>query len=87
MSILDELYYGNISGADYRISEECKTLYKKLSLAYDKLKERLSEEDFACVDECIKLHVESSALIEKDMYIQGFKTGLLIGIECNKITK
>ena len=37
------------------------------------------------VDDLLKLYSESSSISEKNFYSFGFKTGLLLGIECSKL--
>lgn len=81
MNIFEELYYGNISEVDRR-----KTIIKnkKEELLYDKLKEKLGNED-NMLDEFIEILFDNESLKLKDSYIQGVKTGILLGISAGDI--
>ena len=52
---------------------------------FAKIKEKLNNEDMQLVDDLLKLYSESSSISEKNFYSFGFKTGLLLGIECSKL--
>lgn len=84
MNIIDEIFYGNISGADCKTTIEYKKSCKKELKLYEKIKEKLNKEDMKLVEELLKLYGDSASISEKNFYKYGFKTGLLIGIECSK---
>lgn len=84
MNILDEIFYGNISGAECKTSNEYKKACNKELKVYEKIKSTFKEEDMKLVEELLNLYQESTAILEKDLYTQGFKIGLLLGIECAK---
>ena len=85
MNIIDELFYGNISGIEGKTSSEYKNACQKEYKFYENIKSTLKEKDLELVEELLKLASERVSIIEKDLYIKGFKTGLLIGIESTKI--
>jgi len=85
MNIIDEIFYGNISGADCKVTNEYRKICEKETKLYDKVKQKLNAEDMQLVDELLKLYGESTSISEKNFYTYGFKTGLLLGIECTKL--
>lgn len=84
MSILRELYYGNIAEISRKTRFDIKK-YKKAEKLYDQLKNNLSPENFKLLTEYLELYDERLDKFAEDKYINGFKTGLLIGVECSKI--
>ena len=85
MKILDELFYGNISGADMKKSKKYKKDCEKELEVYHKLKATLNEEQDKLLEELLNLNSDSGAICEKDFFAYGFKIGLHIGIESNKL--
>ena len=85
MNIIDEIFYGNVSGIGNKTSPAYRKACQQEFKQYEKVKSALKEKDMKLVDELLKLSMESVSISEKDFYIQGFKTGLLIGIESTKI--
>ena len=85
MKILNELFYRNISGADLKTSEKHKKACKKELETYHKLKPMLNKEQDNLLEELLNLNSDSGAICEKDSFIYGFKVGLRIGIESNKL--
>lgn len=84
MNILKELYYGNIAEISRTVKFNTKKLNKEEKL-YNKLKENLSPEDLKLFKEYLELYDESLDKFAEEKYINGFKTGLLIGVECGKL--
>lgn len=84
MNILKELYYGNIAEISRAVKFNTKKLNKEEKL-YNKLKENLSPEDLKLLKEYLDLYDERLDKFAEEKYINGFKTGLLIGVECSKI--
>ncbi len=84
MNILKELYYGNIAEISRTVKFNTKKLNKEEKL-YNKLKENLSPEDLKLFKEYLELYDERLDKFAEEKYINGFKTGLLIGVECSKI--
>lgn len=82
MNIIDEIFYGNISGADCKTTNEYKKSCAKELKLYEKIKEQLNKEDMKLVEELLKIYGESASISERNIYKYGFKTGLLIGVEC-----
>lgn len=85
MKILDELFYGNISGADLKTSEKHKKACKKELEIYHKLKPMLNKEQDKLLEELLEANSISGGICEKEMFIYAFKVGLRIGIECSKL--
>ena len=85
MNILKELYYGNISEIDRKFTKIPIKLKEKELNAYDTLKACLSKEDFKIFEDFLELYGERKDFELEEKYIQGFKTGILIGIECSKL--
>lgn len=86
MKILKELYYGNIS----EISRKTKTRdiekEKREDFLYDTLKKTLDiPQNIKLLEEFINLYGDRLEERNIEAYINGFKTGLLIGIECSDI--
>lgn len=54
-------------------------------LTYEELKEKLPEQLSELFEKFVDLISDRYGKEMEDKYIQGFKTGLLIGIESNKI--
>ena len=86
MNIIEELFYGNISAADMRKSKKYKKACEKELEFYHKLKAILNDEQNQLLEELLNLNSDSGAICEKDFFIYGFKVGLHIGIESNKLS-
>ena len=82
MEILKELYYGNISEFSRRKSRE---IDKKEIALLDTIQECFSEEQRKIVDELIETIILGFDDDLADKYVQGLKTGVLIGLEFNSI--
>ena len=81
MNILRELYYGQIAEVNEKMNIDEKKL-KQETKCYDRLKAELNEEQNEVLEEFIDLYGERLNNFAEDKYINGFKTGLLIAIEC-----
>lgn len=84
MNILKEFYYGNIAEISRTVKFNTKKLNKEEKL-YNKLKENLSPEDLKLFKEYLELYDERLDKFAEEKYINGFKTELLIGVECGKL--
>lgn len=82
-SILHELYIGNLDELyailDKKLMGSAKDEENK---TYDKLYATLTEEQKQLLDTFLDLLSGRYADIEEYRYIKGFKTGLLIAVEC-----
>ena len=85
MNIIEELFYGNISAADMRKSKKYKKACEKELEVYHKLKATLNDEQNQLLENLLNLNSDSAAICEKDFFSYGFKIGLHIGIESNKL--
>ena len=75
----------NISEIDRKFTKIPIKLKEKELNAYDTLKACLSKEDFKIFEDFLELYGERKDFELEEKYIQGFKTGILIGIECSKL--
>ena len=82
--ILKDLYNGNIDAVNQKLSNEYMKASKKEIELYKKLKEQLPNELCELLDEYIQINDNVTELLALERYKLGFKTGLQMGIECNK---
>ena len=82
MNILKQLYYGNIAEIHRKLPNKNKDLELKL---YEELKDKLKEEQLKLFIKYIDIYGKRMDKALEDKYIQGFKTGLLIGMETKKL--
>ena len=85
MNIIEELFYGNISAADMKKSKKYKKACEKELEVYHKLKATLNDKQNQLLENLLNLNSDSAAICEKDFFAYGFKVGLQIGIESNKL--
>ncbi len=83
MSILKELWYGNIQPNEFprERSEERQKLIKLLSRHGDTLDTMLTEEQKSVLDKYQECHTELSCLDECEVFIRGFRLGMMIAVE------
>lgn len=84
MNIIEELFYGNISVADMKKSKKYKKTCEKELEVYHKLKATLNKEQDK-LEELLEANSNSAEICEKNFFAYGFKVGLQIGIESNKL--
>lgn len=80
-SIIEEMYYGNISGFDIKAPR--KNYDAELEL-YDSFKKRLSKEDLLAFNQFIEVMSDRVSLEHCTLYKLGFKTGFLLGVELSE---
>ncbi|QQZ61850.1 hypothetical protein JI735_03730 [Paenibacillus sonchi] len=82
-SILEELYYGNISPDETVISTdpEYRLLNRKITEAVEKWKTKLTEQDFEELEDLLYLCAQSDSLQTRAAFQHGFKLGSAILIE------
>ncbi len=80
MDILDKLYYGKINEYSNPITTTKES--KKLSTIYKNLKQQLNSNQLKLLEQYINLQDIINEKVYKEKYKQGFKTGLMIGVEC-----
>lgn len=85
MNILKKLYYGQLDEASKKMNFDNKKLKQEIN-CYDMLKIKLNNEQNEILEEFIDLYSERLSNFAENKYINGFKTGLLIAIECFKET-
>lgn len=83
MSILSELYHGNISPYDRPTerTEEYQKLTKQILKAEEKLKSELSPEQWRLYEKCVGLLLERQALHEEQTFMHAFRSGAQIMLE------
>lgn len=85
MEILKELFFGNISEVNRVRKSTNQNMREKEGVLYDTIKNKLPKGDDKLLDDFLDI---LWARIEEDLidkYIQGIKTGILIGLEVNNI--
>lgn len=80
-SIIEEMFYGNISGFDIKAPRKDFDAEHK---QYEKLKGALSKEDMLAVDSFIEIMSDRVSKEHCDIYKLGFKTGFMLGIELSE---
>ena len=85
MNIIEELYYGNINVAEIRKNKEHKKACEKELEVYHKLKNTLKKEQVKLLEEFLEANSNSTEIYDKEIFAYGFKVGLQIGIESNKL--
>jgi uncharacterized protein YecA (UPF0149 family) len=84
MDIIKELFYGNVNESDRIIRPISKSEDKESEL-YDKLKSTLSDDENELFENFLTLYGDRIGDEAEDKYCQGFKTGVLVGIECSNL--
>ena len=85
MNILKELYYGNVCEASRRINIKDSKLRKEEYDLYEKIKNMLPEDKRDLMDRFMDIIGINCGEELEDRYIQGVKTGVLIGVEASNI--
>ena len=81
--IIHDIYYGRRGTNEHiKTTDEYKELLSKFCDLYDKCKKCFSKKQMRLVDKLHDIKCSLSAESNKISYIEGFKIGLLIGIEC-----
>ncbi|WP_069997892.1 DUF6809 family protein [Cellulosilyticum sp. I15G10I2] len=82
-TLLEELYNGNIFPDGLIISNDSafRPLNKQISEAMEKLKNKLSENDFRDLEALLNLRSESSSMEATASFVYGFKLGATLLIE------
>ena len=81
MNIIEEIFYGNIDGVSTKPSQVYKKACEKKLKLYDELKARLQPDTQELFENSVNATQDSYAILEKERYVLGFKTGVLIGID------
>jgi len=85
MKILEELFYGNVDETSRRIDETLKAKRKKEIELSNELMNLLPEKERPKFEKLMIMIDDNYAYELKDKYIQGVKTGILIGVESSQI--
>lgn len=82
MTLLEDLYYGNIQPCEYEQSSEVRRKLSAMTTATEKLKTAMSDDFLRVeVDKAFDKQTEQIALCERDAFIAGFKLGVKLMVE------
>ncbi len=84
MSIISELFYGNISGYDIPMPREWQELRKLLTTVDDKFEKDLTAEQKEWLDKTRELMAEMIAIERLETFAMALKVGVSIGYESAK---
>ena len=85
VKILEELFYGNIDETTRKIDSTLKAKRKKEVELIDEIMNLLPEKERPKFEKLMIMIDDNYAYELKDKYIQGVKTGILIGVESSQI--
>lgn len=85
MDIIKELYYGKINQINTKKKPVTSQSQEKEEKLYDLIKNILSDNEKHYLDDFVDTLYENINNEILENYIQGFKTGLLLGIEASKV--
>ena len=85
MKILEELFYGNVDDSTRKIDATLKAKRKKELELSNELMNLLPEKERPKFERLMIMIDDNYAYELKDKYIQGVKTGILIGVESSQI--
>ena len=85
MKILEELFYGNVDETARNMSEYFKKNSKKEIELINEIMELLPEKERPKFEKLLVIIDDNYSYELKDKYIQGVKTGILIGVESSQI--
>lgn len=80
MSILEELYHGNINPSELHIKKgsEYQKVSKQFAEKAEKLLVSLNKEEAALFESILDDHTSLSYISEKDRFAEGFRIGALL---------
>ena len=85
MKILEELFYGNVDESTRKMGEYLKNKRKKEFELSNEIMDLLPEKERPKFEKLLVMIDDNYAYELKDKYIQGVKTGILIGVESSQI--
>ncbi|MCM3042544.1 hypothetical protein M3201_23080 [Paenibacillus motobuensis] len=82
-SIIEELYYGKLCPEEHIVptDSEYRSLNKKTSKLMEEARERLSEKDFATLEQILDLTSDSNSMVTSASFVEGFRMGALVIVE------
>lgn len=82
-SVIEELYYGNLHPEERIVptDPEYRPLNRRISKLMEEARERLSEEDFAILEQILDLTNDSNSMVTSASFIEGFRMGALVMVE------
>ena len=82
MTLLEDLYYGNIQPCEYEQSAEARRKLSAMTTVTEKLKDMMPDDGLRTeVDKVFDKQTELIALCERDAFIAGFKLGIRMMVE------
>lgn len=82
MTLLEDLYYGNIQPCEYKQSADVRRKLSTMTVAEEHLKAKMTDDTLRDeVDQAFGKQTELIALCERDAYLAGFKLGVRMMIE------
>ena len=82
-SIIEEIFYGNRGQTEnLDLGEEYKRLGKESKIIYDKFYPTLTPEQKKLFDDMLWVDAGKEAECVRANYVEGFKIGFLIAVEC-----
>lgn len=82
MTLLEDLYYGNIQPCEYEQSAEVRRKLSAMTTAAEKLKSMIPDNSFRVkIDKAFDKQTELIALCEQDAYLAGFRLGVIMMID------
>lgn len=83
MTMLEELFYGNINPCDKAVKKGSRyaKLQKRLCDNYDGLRKSLTEKDLPLLDAAEDAAAELSVLSQKESFADGFRLGARLMLE------
>ncbi|NWL88667.1 hypothetical protein DMN77_13930 [Paenibacillus sp. 79R4] len=82
-SVIEELYYGNLHPEERIVptDPEYRPLNRKISKLIEEARERLSENDFALLEQILDLTNDSNSMVTSTSFVEGFRMGALVMVE------
>ena len=79
-SIIEELYYGKLHPEERIVptDSEYRSLNRKISKMMEEARERLSEKDFATLEQILDLTSDSGSMVTSASFVEGFRIGALV---------
>lgn len=82
-SVIEELYYGNLHPEERIVPSdpEYRPLNRKISKLIEEARERLSENDFALLEQILDLTNDSNSMVTSTSFVEGVRMGALVMVE------
>ncbi len=81
MTVLKEIYYGNIQGSEYEHSKQWNEVRKTLLAEWEVLDATLTLEQKEQLEKCLEKQTELSSLEREELYTYAMAVGIGLGYE------